>query len=82
MHEMFHFFFRMVNKPLSVLDPCLQENREAYEHGHCMHQECAIKLREHMKFRCPICRSMIIRSHCKSMKTSTSCTCLFRVSES
>ncbi len=45
-----------------------------------MHRECAKTMLRHMKLQCPLCRSQLVCSDCKSGKTSIRCICEFDTS--
>ncbi len=57
------------------LEKCSAEPQEVCQNGHSMHRECAMTMSFHMKLQCPLCRSSLVCSDCKSGKKSISCNC-------
>jgi hypothetical protein len=57
------------------LESCCEGHRERCENGHSMHLLCAIKMSLYMQLKCPLCRSNLICSVCKSQKRNVWCDC-------
>ena len=57
------------------LEPCSVGLQEVCENGHAIHSECARKMSFHMKLQCPLCRSNLVCSACKSCKSNIWCNC-------
>jgi len=57
------------------LEPCAVGFQEVCENGHGIHRECASKMSLHMKLLCPLCRSNLVCSVCKSRKSNIWCNC-------
>ena len=57
------------------LESCSEGHRETCKNGHSMHLACAVKMSLHMQLKCPLCRSKLICSVCKSQKRYVWCDC-------
>jgi hypothetical protein len=57
------------------LEQCSAGPQEFCENGHSMHRECARKMSLHMTLQCPLCRSKLVCSDCRSGKSSIVCYC-------